>query len=400
MPLNPQLNTLPDYPFAALRLLLDEVVPRVNLRAIDMAVGDPQHQPPVLLAETVAAHADAWNAYPPMGGTLELRQAIAAWLRRRYRLGEGAIDPERVVPIAGSREGLVQLASLVMPRQKAGQRPVVLMPNPHFLIYNSAAAMAGAEAVFLDANAANGFLPDLDAIPSAVLERTALFYLCSPANPQGAFADLDYLTRAIALARRHDFVFAADECYGEIYGASPPPGALEACALLDDNPGTVFDNVAVFHSLSKRSSAAGLRSGFAVGDPQLMADFIRLRSYHGCHVPTPIQAAAAALWRDEAHVEENRARYRRKFDVAEAMLDGRYGFFRPAGGFFLWLDVGDGEKAALQLWREAAIKVLPGAYLACAAPGKANPARSYIRIALVHDAAIVEEALARLRQVL
>src|SRR5207248_8042437 len=208
----------------------------------------------------------------------------------------------------------------------------------YYLVYNGAATMAGAEAVFLDATRENAFLPDLDAIPGEQLERAALFYLCSPANPQGTIASLDYLTQAIALARRYDFVLAVDECYAEIYDRMPPPGALEACAALGEGFGpNLFSNLVVFHSLSKRSSAAGLRCGFAAGDPGLIGHFRHLRDYGGCQVPLPIQAAATALWRDEAHVEENRAAYRRKFDIAEAALAGRFGFYRPDGGFFLWL---------------------------------------------------------------
>jgi len=256
--------------------------------------------------------------------------------------------------------------------------------------------MAGAEAVFLDATRDNAFLPDLDAIPRDQLERAALFYLCSPANPQGTVASLDYLKRAVVLAREYDFVLAVDECYAEIYDRAPPAGALEACAALGDG----FDNVVVFHSLSKRSSAAGLRSGFVAGDPKLIGHFEHLRDYGGCQVPLPIQAAARALWREETHVEENRARYRRKFDIAEAAIGGRYGFYRPDGGFFLWLDVGDGEEAALRLWREAAIRVLPGGYTARAANGRINPGARYIRLAIVHDEATLEAAFERIRRVL
>ena len=245
----------------------------------------------------------------------------------------------------------------------------MLVPNPYYLVYNGAATMAGAEAVFLDATAENGFMPDLASIPRETWERAALFYLCSPANPQGTIAGIDYLKQAIDLARRYDFVLAVDECYAEIWDRAPPPGALEACAALGPGATGLFDNVVVFHSLSKRSSAAGLRSGFVAGDPALIGHFKHLRDYGGCQVPLPIQAAAAALWRDEAHVEENRARYRRKFDIAEAALAGRFGFYRPQGGFFLWLDVGDGEEAALRLWREAAVRVLPGGYTARAADG-------------------------------
>jgi succinyldiaminopimelate transaminase len=397
MPLNPQLDDLSDYPFEALRTLLGPIAPRVNDAPIVMSLGEPQHQPPSLLGEALAAHAQDWNKYPPMAGTPELRRAIADWLVRRYRLGGGTIDPDRhVLSLAGTKEGLYLFSSLVVPRRKGGGRPVVLVPNPYYLVYNGAAAMAGADPVFLDATRANNFMPDLDAIPRAVLERTALLYLCSPANPQGTVASLDYLKQAVTLARLYDFVLAVDECYAEIYDRVAPPGALEACAAL----GQGFDRVVVFHSLSKRSSAAGLRSGFVAGDPRLIGQFSHLRSYGGCQVPLPVQAAAAALWRDEAHVEENRARYRRKFDIAEEVIGDRFGFYRPEGGFFLWLDVGDGEAATTRLWRDAAVRVLPGGYTARAAHGRDNPGRQYIRLAIVHDEATLRAAFARIRQVL
>ena len=397
MPLNPQLDTLSDYPFEALRTLLNPVTPVVNDPPILMSVGEPQHQPPALLAETLAAHAHEWNKYPPMVGTPELRQAVADWLTRRYRLPPGAVDPDRhIANLAGTKEGLYLFSGLVVPRRKGGGRPVVLVPNPYYLVYNGAATMAGADAVFLDATRDNDFMPDLAAIPRGTLERTALFYLCSPANPQGTIASLDYLKQAIALAREYDFVLAVDECYAEIYDRAPPAGALEACAEL----GAGFANVVVFHSLSKRSSAAGLRSGFVAGDPKLIGAYKHLRDYGGCQVPLPIQAAAAALWRDEAHVEENRTRYRRKFDIAEAAIGGRFGFYRPQGGFFLWLDVEDGEAATLRLWREGAIRVLPGGYTARAAQGRANPGSRYIRLAIVHDEATLETAFARIGRVL
>ncbi len=401
MPLNLQLDTLSDYPFEALRTLLNPLTPAVNDAPILMSLGEPQHQPPPLLAETLAAHAHEWNKYPPMAGTPELRRAIVDWLMRRYRLPESALDPEQdVLSLAGTKEGLYLLAGLAVPRRKAGKQPVVLVPNPYYLVYNGAATMAGAEAVFLDATRENGFMPDLDAIPRETLERTALFYLCSPANPQGRVASIEYLKRAIALARWYDFVLAVDECYAEIYDRLPPPGALEACAELGQGPNGLFDQVVVFHSLSKRSSAAGLRSGFVAGDRRLIGQYRHLRDYGGCQVPLPIQAAAAALWRDEAHVEENRARYRRKFDIAERALGGRFGFYRPEGGFFLWLDVGDGEAATKRLWRDAAVRVLPGGYTARAADGRDNPGDSYIRLAIVHDEATLEDAFARIARVL
>src|SRR5258707_12290687 len=269
-----------------------------------MSVGEPQHQPPALLTETLAAHAHEWNKYPPMAGTPELRQAIVAWLCRRYRLPAAALDPERdVLSLAGTQEGLYLLASLVVPRRKAGRRPVVLVPNPYYLVYNGAATMAGADAVFLDATRQNSFMPDLAAIPQETLERTALFYLCWPANRQGTIASLDYLKQAIGLARQYDFVLAVDECYAEIYDRLPPPGALEACAAL----GQGFDQVVVFHSLSKRSSAAGLRSGFVAGDPRLIGHFKHLRDYGGRRGALPTPAAPTGPWRGEGPFRKNPA---------------------------------------------------------------------------------------------
>ena len=396
MPTNARLARLANNPFARLAELLAAVPPHVNEPPITMSVGEPQHETPALAARIVAENAHLWNRYPPMAGTPEYRAACAAWLARRYRLPEGMISGERhVLALNGTKEGLFQVGLLAVPETKAGKVPVVLLPNPHYLVYEGGGAMAGAELVPLDAPAETGFLPDLGAITPAQLERCALFYLCTPSNPQGAIADLGYLAKAIKLARDWDFVLAVDECYCEIYDRAPPPGALEASLAL----GGDLRNLLVFHSLSKRSNAAGMRCGFVAGDPDLIARFQHLRGYGGAQVPLPLQHAATALWQDEAHVEPNRALYRRKFDIAQARLQGRFGFYRPPGGFFLWLDVGDGEAAAKRLWREAAIRTLPGAYLAHGR-GRDNPGHRYIRVALVHDDATVAAGMDRLRQVL
>ncbi|MFA6021856.1 MAG: aminotransferase class I/II-fold pyridoxal phosphate-dependent enzyme, partial [Rhodospirillales bacterium] len=188
-----------------------------------------------------------------------------------------------------------------------------------------------------------------------------------------------------------NFVLAVDECYSEIWDQVEPAGALTACAQL----GGSLDNVMVFHSFSKRSSVPGLRSGFVAGDVDLMAAFGRLRSYGGAATPLPILAAAAALWRDETHVQENRDLYRAKLDMAERIFAGRFGFTRPQGGFFLWLDVGDGEKAAVEVWNKAKIRVLPGKYLS-----RGNVGDRFIRVALVHDLTTTEKALTHLAQTL
>ncbi|HLJ64007.1 MAG TPA: aminotransferase class I/II-fold pyridoxal phosphate-dependent enzyme [Stellaceae bacterium] len=392
-----RLDSVAANPFACLATLLAGVTPKTNEPPIIMSVGEPQHAPPALLAETLAAHADLWNRYPPMAGTLEVRAAAAQWLTNRYHLPPGLVTAERhVLVLAGTKEGLYLAATAIVPERKGGARPLVLLPNPYYLVYFGASVMAGGEPVFLDASAASGFLPDLEAIPADILARTALFYLCSPSNPQGAVADLSYLERAIGLARRHGFALIVDECYAEIYDRKAPPGALEACAGV----GNDLDNVLVFHSLSKRSSAAGLRCGFVAGDPRLIARILHLRDYAGSQVPLPVQAAAAALWRDEAHVEANRARYRRKFDVAQSLLAGRFGFYRPEGGFFLWLDVDDGEAAARRLWREGGLRTLPGAYIAQNRRDGTNPGKPYLRLALVHDDQVIEAGLQRMKAIL
>ena len=397
MTLNPRFESLEDYPFTRLNRLLAAVGPRANTAPIPMSVGEPQHEPPELLARTIAANAHLWNRYPAMAGTPAYRGAVAAWLTRRYRLPAGMIDADRhVTALAGTKEGLFMIASLVVPETKAGQKPIALMPNPYYLVYSGGATMAGAESVALDATGVTGFLPDLDAIPEETLARAAIFYLCTPANPQGACADLAYLKKAIQLARRYDFLLAVDECYSEIYDRVPPVGGLEACAAL----GGELHNVLVFHSLSKRSNAAGLRCGFVAGDPDLIARFQSLRSYGGAQISLPLQEAATALWHDEVHVEANRARYRRKFDVAEDILGGRFGFYRPQGGFFLWLDVEDGERAALTLWRDAAVRSLPGAYISRTNKSGENPGQRYIRLAIVHDDDTIAEGLRRLLRVL
>jgi aspartate/methionine/tyrosine aminotransferase len=322
---------------------------------------------------------------------------VADWATRRYGLPAGMVDPEaNVIPVSGTREALFMIALTVVPETVRGKRPAVLMPNPFYQVYLGAAALAGAEPVFMPATKETGFLPRLDAVGEDVLARTAYAYYCSPANPQGTVATLDELVAVVTLARARGFVAVFDECYSEIWCDAPPPGGLEACKAL----GGSLDNVLVFQSLSKRSSAPGLRSGFVAGDPALIRAFKRVRDYGGAPPPLPLLAAAAALWGDEDHVEANRALYRRKFDMAEAALDGRLGFYRPGGGFYLWLDVGDGEKAGLKLWREAALRVIPGRYLAHEDESGANPGARYIRCALVHDIDTTARALDRLARTL
>jgi aspartate/methionine/tyrosine aminotransferase len=395
--LNPRLEELSDYAFQRLAALLAPLDPPQDLTPIDLSIGSPMHPPPQLLLDVLAEHGQLWNRYPPITGTPGLRQAAADWLGRRYGLPGGAIDPaQHVLAVAGTMEALFLIAQAITPQVKAGKRPALLLPNPLYNVYLGAAVMAGAEPVLLATSAETGYLPDLDRLSPALLSRTAAFYLCSPTNPQGAAADLAYLVRALELARHHDFLLIVDECYSELYTREPPAGALQAAQRL----GGSLDHLMICHSLSKRSSAAGLRSGFVAGDPTVIAGFARLRSYAAAVQPLPVLEAATALWRDEAHVEANRALYRQKFDLAEQRLGGRLGFYRPDGGFFLWLTVPDGEAAARRLWTDAALKVLPGAYLGCPDERGDNPGDRAIRVAMVHDLETTDIALRRIAETL
>lgn len=400
MPLNDRLDAVGDYSFDRLRALLGNVEPPPGVTPIALSLGEPQHAPPTFLAETVAREAAGWSKYPLVRGTEMSRRAISGWLARRYDLPEDMIDPDKmVVPVSGTREALFMVALAAVPERKNGQKPVVLMPNPFYQVYLGAAVTAGAEPVLVPADRQNGFLPNYASLPDEILSRTALAYYCSPANPQGAIASMETMKQLVALAREHDFLLVSDECYSELYYGEAPTGAAQACAALGDGNGDAMRNVVAMNSLSKRSSAPGLRSGFVAGDAELIRRFARLRDYGGAPPPLPLQAAASALWSDEEHVIANRAVYAEKYRAAEEILDGKFGYYTPEGGFYLWLDVGDGEAAAKTLWADAGVRVIPGEYLAREADGH-HPGAGYIRLALVHDLETTRDALTRIADVL
>ena len=399
---NPRLTeSLTDFPFARLNALLAPIAPPAHLGLINMSVGEPQGTMPAFARQIVNDEIDGWNRYPPNQGLPELNQAICDWLTRRYRLPAGLLDAAaHVHPTAGSKEGVYIIATVATPQQKDGAKPIVALPNPFYQAYLGGAVLSGAEPLLVNAPQSNGFLPDYESLDEATWRRMSVVYLCSPANPQGAIADKAYLQNLLRLCRKHDTVLAIDECYAEIYNDKPPVGGLEAALAIDETGGKdPFRNLAVFHSLSKRSNAAGLRSGFVAGDPRIVAMVLRWRTYGGPQIPFAVQKASAALWQEETHPLETRAWYRRNFKVAEQILHNRFGYYTPGGGFFLWLDVGDGEEATRKLWRHAHVKVLPGAY-ACRETDGVNTAERYIRVALVHDEKTTREGLSRLASVL
>lgn len=380
-------------PFVRLAELLADIAP--GKPALSLAVGEPQHAMPGFVGEVLAANLAGFGRYPAGKGLPAFRKAAADWSGRRYQLPR-ALDPEReVLVLNGSREGLFSAAILARrlaspQKQKA---PLVLLPNPFYAAYGAGAEAAGCESVPLPLPEGGGWLPDLDALTPALLDQTVAIYLASPANPQGTIAPKDYLGRLVALARAHDVMVLSDECYSEIWlGDEPPTGILEVA-------GPDYANVVAFNSLSKRSSLPGLRCGFCAGDAAFMEAFAEFRNVAAPQVPEPIQHVGIAAFADEAHVIASRELYKAKFDLADRLLAGRFGYSRPDGGFFLWLDVsavGGGEQAALTLWRREGIRTVPGGYLCRSDAQGCNPGTNYLRVALVHDLATTEDALVRL----
>ena len=385
-----RFSNLPDYAFPRLRKLLDAHAP--GGPAIAMTIGEPRHPMPDFVAPLLADNIQDFGVYPPNDGTPELLTAISRWIARRY----GATLPEnRIMALNGTREGLFNAALAIAPERKNGAAPVVLVPNPFYQVYAVAAVTTGAEPLFVPATAATGFLPDYASLPADILNRTTIAYLCSPANPQGAVASRDYWKTLLALAEKHDFTIFADECYSEIWRSDAPVGILQVAAETGANPERVF----AFHSLSKRSNLPGLRSGFVAGGSQGIGQIRKLRSFAGAPLPLPIQKVSEAAWNDELHVVENRKLYQEKFHIADDIFKGLQGFQTPEGGFFLWLPVEDGERAAVKLWRETGVRVLPGAYLSREVAGD-NPGKTYIRVALVAPKAEMQHGLIQLRDCL
>jgi N-succinyldiaminopimelate aminotransferase len=382
-------------PFVQLTELIAGIEP--GKPAINLTVGEPQHPIPPFVGDVLQRSLKDFGRYPPTKGNERVRRAAALWTEKRFAVMRGVDIDNEILVLNGTREGLF-LAALTAKELVTGRvgRPAILVPNPFYAAYVAGAVAAGCEPVFLPATKAHGFLPDLDALDDPLLARTVAIYFGSPSNPQGSVADLAYLKRLVGLARKHGFLIFSDECYSEIYTREKPPGILDAV-------GADFSNVVMFNSLSKRSNLPGARVGIAVGEKRFMTKYLDYRNVVAPQVPGPLQEVAAAAYSDEAHVEENRRLYRLKFDLADQIIGDRYGYTRPAGGFFLWLDVakyGGSEKVAVKLWRDAGVRILPGGYLAHNQADGSNPGADFIRVAMVQDQEITAEALHRLVAVL
>ncbi len=389
------LDRLQPYPFEKLAKLKAGIRPPEWLKPLILSLGEPKHSPPAILSEALTAHLSQIATYPTTRGLPALRRAIADWLQRRFQLPAESLDPEtQILPLNGTREGLFAIAQTVIdPKPK----PLVLLPNPFYQIYEGAVLLAGAEPHYLPCLEETGFLPDFEAVAPEVWARCQLLYLCSPGNPTGAVIPLEKLQQLIRLSAEYDFLIVSDECYSELYfeESKPPPGLLQAAAAMGHRD---YRNCLVFHSLSKRSNAPGLRSGFVAGDARVLARFFQYRTYHGCAMPLHHQYASLAAWRDETHVIENRRQYREKFQVVLEMLAEVLPVYRPEAGFYLWIKTPQPDPSFVQgLFARENLTLLPGSYLSRKV-GDCDPGAGRVRMALVASLEDCREAAIRIRR--
>lgn len=379
--MTPNLKHLHPYPFEKLAQLKQGIIPPIDKPHIALSMGEPTHATPHLIQEALLTHLHGLANYPTTKGIPELRQAIAGWISRRFQIPAEAVNAEtQILPVNGTREALFSFAQCLIDSTK--NSPVVIMPNPFYQIYEGAALLAGAEPYYLNTEEDSGYLPDFDAVPDEIWQRCQLIYICSPGNPTGSVIDQTGHEKLLKLAEKHDFVIASDECYSEIYDdeTNPPPGLLQTAYNMGN---TAFKRCVIFHSLSKRSNAPGLRSGFVAGDAEILKHYFQYRTYHGCAMPLPTQHAGIQAWQDEQHVIENRRLYREKFAAFIDILGDVCTVIKPPAGFYVWLKtpIADTEFAK-QLFAKQNITVLPGSYLSRDCNG-INPGLNHVRIALV-----------------
>ncbi len=390
--MNQDLEKLHPYPFEKLRNLFADRQPP-DLPHIALSIGEPKHTTPAFIANALIEHMGALGNYPTTKGISALRETIADWLTQRFQLPLHSIDPDKqVLPVNGTREALFAFAQAVIERHT---QPLVIAPNPFYQIYEGAALLAGAELAFTPCIAENHYQPDFSAIQAADWRRCQLLYICSPGNPTGAIIPLETLQSLIELAEKYDFIIASDECYSELYfnEAQAPVGLLQAAAAMGN---TAYRRCVVFHSLSKRSNAPGLRSGFVAGDADVLARFLHYRTYHGCAMPVQHQQASITAWRDETHVQQNRDQYQRKFHHVINKLRPVLPVQQPQASFYLWVKTPYNDKVfARDLYQQQHISVLPGSYLSRSVEG-INPGTGHVRMALVAELQECVEAAERI----
>lgn len=396
--MNPDLQKLQPYPFEKLTALKAQVSPNKNLPHIALSIGEPKHPAPNFVTQCLKDNISRVENYPTTKGLPELRTTIAQWLKQRFGLST-LCSEQQVVPVNGTREAIFAFTQAVIDRSKNG---LVVSPNPFYQIYEGAAYLAGAEPHFLPCLEEYGFNPNFEAVSDSVWQQCQLLFLCSPGNPTGAVLDLEILAKLIALADKHDFIIASDECYSEIFveGKSSPIGLLQACEAIGRND---YDRCVVFHSLSKRSNLPGLRSGFVAGDAKILQPFLLYRTYHGCAMPIHTQLASIEAWNDEEHVKENRRQYSLKFKAVLEILNdpslaGKIDVEQTDASFYLWAKTEMNEETfAQQLFAQQHVTVLPGSYLSRTIDG-INPGSNRVRLALVASVEECIEAAQRIKQ--
>ena len=394
--MNPDLNKLHPYPFQKIAKLKAGINPPAGLSPIALSIGEPKHATPKIILQAMQENLSGLANYPLTKGSMDLRVAIANWLTQRFNLPANTMDAEKhIIPVNGTREALFAFAQAVIDRNKTSAK--ILMPNPFYQIYEGAAFLAGAEPVYLPCTEDTGFIPDFDAVSAKTWDDCQLIYLCSPGNPTGAVVNRKDMTKLLNLAEKHDFIIASDECYSELYfdEDNPPVGLLDIAAQAGN---TEYKRCVVFHSLSKRSNAPGLRSGFVAGDAEILDKFLLYRTYHGCAMPPVAQAASTVAWQDEAHVKLNRDLYREKFSVVLDILQPIMNVQRPEASFYLWAETQqDDETFTKELFAQQNVNVVPGSYLSRDIDGL-NPGSHRVRMALVAPLAECIESAERIRR--
>jgi len=395
--MNSNLTKLQPYPFEKLTKLTTQMEANTQLKSVSLAIGEPKHPTPEIIKDALNLSIDELSKYPTTRGTDALRSACANWIRNRFQLNERNLDNKNnVLPVNGTREALFAFAQCVI---EPSTKPVVLIPNPFYQIYEGAALLAGAEPIYYDCTVNNGDIPALWNISDEIWNRCQLLYICTPGNPTGEVAPAGTLKKLLEYSNKYQFVIASDECYSEIYAPeNAPPNGLLHCAQEIGND--AFQNCLAFYSLSKRSNAPGLRSGFVAGSSKLIELFFSYRTYHGCAMSLPIQAASVAAWSDESHVISNREKYAEKFDAVLEILQPVLSCHRPDAGFYLWPTLPlDEVEFCKSLYRKKNVLTLPGSYLARTVNGY-NPGENRVRLALVAELEECIEAAQRIRDLL
>ncbi|MCK4840309.1 MAG: succinyldiaminopimelate transaminase [Methylococcales bacterium] len=385
--MNPNLGQLHPYPFEKLKQLKQGITPPADKSHIALSIGEPKHATPEFIHNALTSHIDGMGKYPSTKGIPALRQAIAQWISQRFNIPSSAIDAEsQILPVSGTREALFSFTQVIIDLSK---QPVVIMPNPFYQIYEGAAILAGAEPYFLNTTEDTNYLPDFDSVPTEIWQRCQLIFICSPGNPTGAVISKENHQKLIALAEKYDFIIASDECYTEIYDdeLNSPQGLLQTAYAMGN---TAYERCIMFQSLSKRSNAPGLRSGFVAGNADILNKYFQYRTYQGCALPLPTQHASIVAWQDEEHVKENRLLYRQKFTAFIDILKDVCTINKPPASFYIWLKTSiDDVEFSQKLFAQENITVLPGSFLSRDANG-VNPGKNHVRIALV---APVEECI-------